>query len=121
MAVKSLRIDADIGEAGSSADQLAELAAALQAALSPYTVTVTNDAAYSVGTSVDNYVIQVGTVTSADWAYRIIFDTGLANDKRNAIMGKVSAVLSKFTLSDPVFAVTHTAGNGTFQYEAAIT
>lgn len=118
-----IRIDADISEI--TADVIAELTTMLLAAIQPYTVTLAHNASYSVGTSVDMMVLDVGaggTVTE-DWGFRIMIDSAVSKNTKMEIFRVILGIAARYTVDTIDFTDegSYADGNGTFQVEATIT
>ena len=119
-----IRVEADVSELGT--DNITTLTQELLAALgNAGTVTMDHNNSYSVGTSVDNLVIDIGaggTVTE-DWAFRVMFDSTVSKNKRLEIYRAIISVCLKYTIDTIVFDqdADYADGTGTFQLEATIT
>ncbi len=121
----SIRIDADISEI--TADDIADLAMELLAAIRAFGVTIAHEVTagipYSEGTSVDNIELDVGkggTVTE-DWGFRIMIDSAVSkNDHMEIIERVIGVVRGLYTIDTIAFNQTFSEGDGVFQYEATI-
>lgn len=121
-----IRVEADVSEIG--ADNIITLERQLLAVLDRYTTSVAYNASYSVGTSVDQFIVDVGAGGSVteDWALRIMIDSAVSDNDKVAIMRAVNLVCERYTVDDVAFAAGtlstgYTAGNGTFQVEVTVT
>lgn len=118
------RLDFDRSEIGE--DEVGKLVSAVQQAVDPYgTVTLANNATYSVGTSVDMLVLDIGnggTVTE-DESIRVLLDSTVSNNNKMEILRALLDIALQYTIDTIDFTDegSYADGNGTFETELTIT
>lgn len=100
------------GTGGVTSDQVTDIDRKVLQAISGETIAITHSStgAYVAGDRTYNAVIDVNTITTADYGIEILIDSTVSASKKAEILRKILQVLASFTLVLSALNTTYAAG-----------
>ena len=105
-----IRID-EGGTGGVTTDQTPGIVIKVIQLLERETLVISHAAAYAAGSRTYNAVIDVNTVTVADYGIEVLIDSTVSANKKTGILRKILQVLSSFSLTLSALNTTYAAGS----------
>ena len=106
-----VRMD-EAGSGGVPSDQVPEVVRKVLQVVESETLAITHAASYAVGTRTYNVVVDVNTITAADYGIEILVDSTVTASKKATLLRKILQVLSAYTLALSALNTTYAAGTG---------
>jgi hypothetical protein len=112
MAIFAIRIRMDEGGTnGVTSDQIPTVVQKVLGVVSSDTLVLTHAVSYVAGDRTYNVVIDVNTVTTADFGIDLNISTNVSSSRKAAILASVIQKLSSFTLTLSALNTSYSAGS----------
>jgi|TARA_Y100000310_G_scaffold345865_1_gene471859 hypothetical protein len=105
-----IRIDEN-GSGGVTSDQIPIILQKIIAVLNAQSLVLTHAATYTAGDRTYNAVVDVNTITAADYGIEVLIDSTVSASKKASILSRILQVLANFTLVLSALNTSYVAGS----------
>lgn len=98
------------GTGGVTSDQIPEVVRKVIQILGSESLAIAHAASYTAGNRTYNAVVDVNTITTADYGIEILVDSTVSANKKVELLRKVLQILSTYTLALSALNTTYAAG-----------